>query len=93
MVKKQYGFPGGPTSPIVRLCDAPTGVGEQEPTTARGRRRSNNTPEYQANLATRMKQTAPAAPARKAHKGPTSRPSGWSSDQWRDKMLKKSEWD
>lgn len=61
-VRKEF-YPGGPhISPIVRSAKAPVfalPLPHPEPTTARGRRRSQNTLEYQKNCKSRSQQSYP----------------------------------
>ncbi len=61
-VRKQF-YPGGPhVSPIVRSAKAPAFALppiQPEPTTARGRRRSQNTAEYRRNCELRSQQSYP----------------------------------
>ena len=75
-VRKSFGYDGGPTSPIVRhpFVGDPASAGfvsNPEPMTDRGRRRSQNTTEYQANFKNRKDQSHPAGPSAPVRKGPS----------------------
>lgn len=65
-----------------------------KPTTARGRRRSQNSDEYQQNMATRQAQSCPCAPTQQVAKGPAKRSQHCTSDRWREAMgnYKKYTW-
>ena len=98
-VRKHFGYPGGPTSPIVRhafVGDPATMTWPEEnpePITARGRRRSQRTEEYNKNLDERMKQRAPCDPTRPVHKGPRHRQKGMGNTEWANLMNKKFDFD
>lgn len=98
-VSKAFGYRGGPISPIVRrpfVGDPSSGVLPElnpDPTTARGKRRRQQTEEYQKNYETRSNQVHPCGYTKGVHKGPHSRPKGVSSSEWKSKMQRKEDWD
>lgn len=59
-----------------------TYVHNPEPTTARGRRRSENTYEYQENCKVRKQMSSPCSPTVPRHRGPSHRPKGTSKGAW-----------
>lgn len=90
-VKKMYGYEGcKETSPIRRSPKAPHfnfPEHNPEPSSARGKRRSNKTEEYQENCVKRSKQSSPVGQRggsvfRGPMKGPSKRPQGCGRERW-----------